>query len=135
MRSSRLRVLRQIEALDPIRDHQRIMHLSFGYDFSWDSIRALELALYRTYCVPSISALLDRTGEFHHDTQRRYDDTSLIMAEICKWGYEHERGREALARMNWAHSHYQIANDDLLYVLSTFIYEPVRWIDRFGWRK
>ncbi len=65
MRSSRLEVLRQIEALDPIRGHQRIMHLSFGYDFSWDSIRALELALYRTYCVPSISALLDRTGEFH----------------------------------------------------------------------
>jgi hypothetical protein len=135
MRSSRLHVLRQIETLDPIRDHQRIIHLSFGYDFSWDSIRALELALYRTYCVPSISALLDRTGEFHHDTQRRYDDTSLIMAEICKWGYEHERGREALARMNWAHGHYTISNDDFLYVLSTFIYEPVRWIDAFGWRQ
>ena len=135
MRSSRLRVLRQIEALDPIRDHQRIIHLSFGYDFSWDSIRALELALYRSYCVPSISALLDRTGEFHQDTQRRYDDTSLIMAEICKWGYEHERGQEALARMNWAHGHYRISNDDFLYVLSTFIYEPVRWIDAFGWRK
>ncbi len=134
MRRSRLDVLRQIEALDPVRDHQRIIHLSFGYDFSWDSIRALELALYRTYCVPSISALLDRTGEFHRDTQRRYDDTSLIMAEICKWGYDHERGREALARMNWAHGHYKISNDDFLYVLSTFIYDPVRWIDAFGWR-
>jgi hypothetical protein len=135
MRSSRFDVLRQIEALDPVRDHQRIIHLSFGYDFSWDSIRALELALYRTYCVPSISVLLDRTGEFHHDTQRRYDDTSLIMAEICKWGYEHERGREAIARMNWAHGHYKISNDDFLYVLSTFVFEPVRWIDAFGWRQ
>jgi len=36
--------------------------------------------------------------------------------------------------MNWAHGHYKIANDDFLYVLSTFIYEPVRWIDAFGWR-
>jgi len=37
--------------------------------------------------------------------------------------------------MNWAHGHYRIANDDFLYVLSTFVYEPVRWIDAFGWRK
>lgn len=131
---SRLSVLREIQALDPVRDHQRIIHLSFGYDFSWDSIRALELALYRTYCVPTISALLDRTGEFHRDPQRRYDDTALLMAEICKWGYEHPRGREAIARVNWVHGHYRISNDDFLYVLSTFVYEPVRWIDAFGWR-
>ena len=52
-------VQREIERLDPERDHQRIMHLSFGYDFCWDSVRALEIALYRTYCVPSISGLLD----------------------------------------------------------------------------
>jgi hypothetical protein len=125
----------EIERLDPERDHQRIVHLSFGYDFPWDSIRALEIALFRTYCVPSISALLDRTGEFQHDAQRRYDDTSLLIAEICKWGYEQGRGREALERLNWAHGHYTIANDDFLYVLSTFIYEPVRWIDAFGWRQ
>jgi hypothetical protein len=133
--SSRWAILRQIERLDPERDHQRIVHLSFGYEFPWDSIRALEIALYRTYCVPSISALLDRTAEFHHDAQRRYDDTSILVAEMCEWGYEDGRGREALERMNWAHAHYTIANDDFLYVLSTFIFEPVRWIDAFGWRK
>ncbi|HEY3158120.1 MAG TPA: oxygenase MpaB family protein [Vicinamibacterales bacterium] len=130
----RFDILREIERLDPERDHQRIVHLSFGYDFPWDSIRALEIALYRTYCVPSISALLDRTGEFRERTQQRYDDTSLIVAEMCKWGYESGRGKEALERMNWAHSHFKIANDDFLYVLSTFIFEPIRWIDQFGWR-
>jgi hypothetical protein len=130
----RFDVLREIERLDPRRDHQRIMHLSFGYDFCWDSIRALEVALYRTYCVPSISKLLDRTGEFYRNTQRRYDDTSILVAEMCEWGYEEGRGLEALRRMNWAHGHFQIANDDFLYVLSTFVYEPIRWIDRFGWR-
>lgn len=134
MVASRYDVLHQIERLDPERDHQRIVHLSFGYDFPWDSIRALEIALYRTYCVPSISALLDRTGEFHHNSQRRYDDTSILVAEMCEWGYESGRGKDALERMNWAHAHYKIANDDFLYVLSTFIYEPVRWIDTVGWR-
>lgn len=132
--SGRFAVLREIESLDPERDHQRIVHLSFGYEFPWDSIRALEIALYRTYCVPSVSALLDRTGEFHRDTQRRYDDTSILVAEMCEWGYEEGRGKAALERMNWVHGHYRIANDDFLYVLSTFIYEPVRWIDAFGWR-
>lgn len=131
----RFDVLRTIEQLDPERDHQRIMHLSFGYEFSWDSIRALEIALYRTYCVPSISGLLHRTREFYERTQKRYDDTSIIVAEMCEWGYETGRGKEALDRMNWAHGHYKIANNDFLYVLSTFIYEPVRWIDAVGWRK
>jgi hypothetical protein len=127
--------LREIEGLHPERDCQLIVHLSFGCEFSWDSIRALEIALYRTYCVPSISALLDRTGEFYRHTQRRYDDTAILIAEMCEWGYESGRGREALERMNWAHGHYRIANDDFLYVLSTFIFEPVRWIDAFGWRR
>ena len=110
------------------------MHLSFGYEFCWDSTKALELALYRTYCVPSISGLLDRTCEFYRYPQRRYDDTAILIAEMCEWGYERGRGREALERINWAHSHFTICNDDFLYVLSTFIYEPIRWIDRYAWR-
>ncbi len=130
----RFDILHEIERLDPEADHQRIVHLSFGHEFPWDSIRALEIALYRTYCVPSISKLLDRTGEFYKHTQRRYDDTSILVAEMYEWGYETGRGKAALERMNWAHGHYKISNDDFLYVLSTFIYEPIRWIDRFGWR-
>jgi hypothetical protein len=46
--------------------------------------------------VPSITALLDKTGEFYKRTQKRYDDAALIVAEIAKRGYESERGREAL---------------------------------------
>ena len=127
--------LREIERLDPERDAARIMHLAFGYEFCWDSVRALEIALYRTYCVPSISGLLDRTGEFYQATQRRYDDTAILIAEMCEWGYESGRGREALERINWAHRHYQISNDDFLYVLSTFVFEPIRFNARFGWRR
>lgn len=37
--------------------------------------------------------------------------------------------------MNWAHAHYNIANEDFQYVLSTFIYEPIRGIDAVGWRR
>src|SRR5262249_37736733 len=90
--------------------------------------------LYRTYCVPSISALLDRTGEFANRPQKRYDDTDLIVSELMEYGYDSERGRTALCKMNRLHSRFEIANSEYLYVLSTFVYVPIRWIGRHGWR-
>ncbi len=36
--------------------------------------------------------------------------------------------------MNRLHGRFDIANDDYLYVLSTFVFEPARWNARFGWR-
>src|SRR4051794_7672967 len=96
----RFDITRQIEALDAERDHCQIYRLFAGYEFPWDVLRSLELALYRTFCVPSISKLLDQTGEFAKRPQRRYDDTSLLMAEITEHGYDSERGREALRRVN-----------------------------------
>lgn len=131
---SRLRILDEIRRLDPARDHQRIIFLSARYDFSFDTTRSLEFALFRTYCVPSISALLDRTGEFRDRTRKRYDDTDIIISELLESGYESERGRRALERMNQIHGRFKIANKDFLYVLSTFIFEPIRWNERFGWR-
>ena len=130
----RYTVLETIRTLDPEKDHQRIVFLSACHDFPFDTTRALEFALFRTFCVPSISTLLDRTGEFRHRAQKRYDDTDLIVSELIEWGYESERGKRALRRMNQLHGRFKIANDDFLYVLSTFIFEPIRWNERFGWR-
>ncbi|GIH03825.1 peptidase [Rhizocola hellebori] len=126
--------LDRIQALDPVADHEEIYRISAGHEFPWDYTRALELALFRTYCVPSISALLSATGEFRERPQKRYDDTALLMAELASSGYDSERGKEALRVINRAHGRYPIAADDMRYVLSTFIYEPIDWLDRFGWR-
>jgi hypothetical protein len=128
-------VLPEIRALDPVRDHQRIVFLTMRVDFPFDTTRALELALFRTFGVPSIAALLDRTGEFERRPQKRYDDTDIIVSELIEHGYESERGRAALARMNEIHGRFRIRNEDFVYVLSTFILEPIRFIERFGWRK
>ena len=127
-------ILDQIRRLDPVADHQRIVFLSTCFDFAFDTTRALEFALFRTYCVPSISALLDRTGEFARRAQKRYDDTDLIVSALMEWGYDSDRGRAALRRMNQIHARFPIANADYLYVLSTFTFEPIRWNARFGWR-
>ncbi len=45
----------------------------------------------------------------------------------------------AIDRVNYIHSLYRpagkMSDDDLLYVLSLFALEPIRWIDRFEWRR
>lgn len=131
---SRYAVFQAIQKLDPQKDHQRIVFLSSCYDFPFDTTRALEFALFRTFCVPSIAALLDRTGEFQKRAQKRYDDTDILVSELLEWGYDSDRGMRALRRINQQHGRFAIANEDFLYVLSTFIYEPIRWNERFGWR-
>jgi hypothetical protein len=126
--------LDEILRLDPVRDHQRICFLSTCFEFPWDTTRSLEVALFRTYCVPRMTEILASTGEFLLRAQKRYDDTVLILAELLEHGYDSERGRAAQRIMNRLHGLYPIRNEDFLYVLSTFVYEPIRWNARFGWR-
>lgn len=130
----RFAVRDRILSLDPERDHQEIVRLTGMVEFPWDSTRALEFALFRTFASPRISGLLARTGEFRQRPQRRYDDTDLLIAEFVEHGYDSPRGRRAIARMNAIHGRFRIRNVDYLYVLSTFAFEPQRWIARFGWR-
>ena len=75
---------------------RRIVFLSSCYDFPFDKMRALEFTLFRTFCVPRISGLLDRTGEFGNRAQKRYADTDITISELLEWGYESDRGRRAI---------------------------------------
>jgi hypothetical protein len=126
--------LLEIRALDPEADHSRIVYLDTCFEFPWDTTRSLELALFRTFAVPSIAELLDRTGEFGRAAQKRYDDTDLILSTIVEAGYDSEEGKRAIRQMNRIHGRFEIANEDFLYVLSSFVFEPIRWNARFGWR-
>jgi hypothetical protein len=127
-------IAERIARLDPERDHQEIVRLLTVHEFPFDTTRSLEFALFRTYAVPGVAELLDRTGEFARAPQKRYDDTDLILSELYENGYDSERGRRALRRMNQQHGHYPIRNEDFVYVLSTFVFETPRWIERFGYR-
>jgi uncharacterized protein (DUF2236 family) len=113
---------------------QAIAYRLACFDFPWDVTRALELALFRTFASPSVAGVLHGTGEFEARPQRRYDDTDLIVSAMVEHGLDSDLGRRAIARMNAIHGRFRIANDDFLYVLSTFVFEPLRWLDRFGWR-
>jgi uncharacterized protein (DUF2236 family) len=125
---------RRIEALDPDVDFLEIYRIMGGHEYPWDMTQSLGLALYRTYAVPSIGELLARTGEFTQRTHKRYADTGLILDAVVEHGFSEATGRSAIRRMNQMHGAYPISDDDMRYVLSTFVVVPMRWMDRFGWR-
>lgn len=127
--------LQRIEALDPEADFVEIHRITAAHEFPWDYTQALSFALFRTYAVPTIGRLLAETGELVDRTQKRYDDTVLILDAIAEHGIASPEGRTALRRMNQMHAAYGIGNDDMRYVLATFVVTPIRWIDEMGWRR
>ncbi|MGG2460232.1 oxygenase MpaB family protein [Streptomyces sp. RGM 3693] len=127
--------LKEIRRLDPERDFIRIYRITYAHEFPWDITRALELALYRTYAVPSIGRLLAETAELTDRTQKRYDDTALLLDTVLEHGFDGAEGRTAIRRINHMHRSYDISNDDMRYVLCTFVVLPIRWIERYGWRR
>jgi hypothetical protein len=131
----RFAIRRRIEELDPARDYAEIYRLMGTYEFPWDMTQALSFALFRTYAVPGIGALLARTGELTGRTQKRYDDTVLILDTVNEHGMDSPEGRSAIRRMNQMHRSYDIDDDHLRYVLATFVVTPIRWLDDFGWRR
>ncbi len=131
----RFAIRRRIEELDPRTDYAEIYRLMGAHEFPWDLSQALSFALFRTYAVPSIGGLLARTGELTERTQKRYDDTVLILDAVLEHGPASDAGRTAIRRMNQMHRAHGVGNDDLRYVLATFVVMPIRWIDAYGWRR
>lgn len=113
-----------------------LAELEFPFTFE----KALQFALFRTYGIPSISKLLVSTAQFSSPAtaSKRYTDTVVLIREFVSFKPAEERSLEAISRMNYIHNVYQnagkISNDDMLYTLSLFAAEPVRWIARYEWR-
>ena len=87
-----------------------------------------------------MSSLLVATGELGspETASKRTADTGVLLFEFAFNKPSSERSMQAIARMNYLHSRYQnagkISNEDMLYTLSVFALEPVRWINKYEWR-
>jgi hypothetical protein len=125
---------RHIARLDPETDFEEIYRILVAHEFPWDLHQSLSFALFRTYAVPSIGRLLAETGELERRTQKRYDDTVLLLDEPLRSGLHSDPGRRAVRRINQMHGAYDIDPADMRYVLSTFVVVPKRWLDDYGWR-
>ena len=103
--------------------------------------KALVLALFRTYGIPTISELLVKTTQLsaEKNVPKRYADTGALLTDMYGGEPNSERCIEAYARLNYLHGHYikqgKISNDDMLYTLSLFLNQPAEWIKRYEWRE
>ena len=136
-RRGRFDNLAEIRTLDPYdaADRDRIVTLTGRHDFPWDMDQGTAIAFLRDYGVPSIARLLDRTKQFEDDGIKRYDDTLFFQEEAVSEGVDSPRSHAAVDRLNRIHGQYDIPNHELQYVLATTLVGPVRWIDRYGWRR
>lgn len=125
---------RRSAALDPEVDWAEIFGIAMEYEFPWDMEQALSLALFRTFAVPGIGELLAQTREFVDHAQKRYDDTAIVLQEAGDFVAGESDDRRGLRRLNAMHGAYDIPNDQMVYVLATFLVIPVRWIARYGYR-
>jgi len=118
------------------RDHEAIMRRLAGEDFPWDYQRSMiDMGFAKGLAAPRVAGLVAAQGYFEARPQKRYDDTSIILIGFLKEGYSSERGSRMLARMNEVHGRFHIRQDDLLYILTLLMFEPIRWNARFGWRR
>ena len=123
-----------MQVRDTSADDLEVVRRLCAVDFPWDTLQALSFALFRTYAVPRIGELLAQTGELVDRTQKRYEDTGLLLDAVLEHGPDSAVGRDAVRRINAMHRAHDLRDDDLRYVLSTFVVLPVRWVEAYGWR-
>jgi hypothetical protein len=93
---------RHIAGLDAQTEYEQIYQILVSHEFPWDMNQSLSFALYRTYAVPSIGRLLKQTGEFTDRTQKRYDDTALILDTVLEhWASRTSRRRTPSSGTSW----------------------------------
>ncbi|KAI0430717.1 hypothetical protein F5Y09DRAFT_222659 [Xylaria sp. FL1042] len=104
---------------------------------------AMFFALFKTYSIPSISGLLATTRQFGKPgnikaTSKRAADTSVLLTNMIMRPPGSTQAKLAVARTNYLHNIYRrtgrISNEDMLYTLSLFTLQPMRWTAIYDWR-
>lgn len=123
-----------------LQDAWAIHNALVEYEFPTTFSAATMFALFNSYGIPTISALLCRTGEFTTaaTAEKRYTDTGCLLLEAVLNPPGDERSVEALARINHLHRAHlragRISGADMLYTLSLFALQPARWVEMYEWR-
>ncbi|CBF86643.1 uncharacterized protein ANIA_10293 [Aspergillus nidulans FGSC A4] len=130
------------EEMASMTDHDawKIQKEMLVMEFPSASLKALQFALFRTYGIPTISSLLLKTSQFSNPATsfKRYADTGALIGQFMAFEPSSERAQTAIARTKFLHVGYRnsgkILESDMLYTLSLFALEPIRFIDMFEWR-
>jgi len=126
----------RIAGLDPVADAATVYRLTAFFELPFEMRYGFNLALYRTFAIPGIAAVLARSGQITGAPAKRLADTGLFTYELIEaGGFDTPTAREIVRGLNRVHRGWGISNDQFLYVLATFVVVPARWVDRFGWRR
>ncbi|KAJ8081806.1 hypothetical protein PM082_007652 [Marasmius tenuissimus] len=134
-----------------LEDAQEVVRMVTRYELPRVTGFGVAFALFKTYAIPTISKTLASTTEIMSgdSVSRRLADTGIFIATwtqcpldgktidpgaIARGDLNDPRANLAIARVNWLHSRYKISNDDYLYTLALFIFEPEVWAAKYGWR-
>jgi hypothetical protein len=97
--------------------------------------------LVQTYGIPSIAILLTSTGHMTSSflsLSRRTADTGQLLNNAIIAPPHSKRSIEAIVRTAWIHRGFRkagkITNDEMLYTLSLFALEGMRWVELYEWR-
>ncbi|KAI3528260.1 hypothetical protein CSPX01_16360 [Colletotrichum filicis] len=124
----------------PLSDAASIMRELSEREFPVTFCTSVSFALFKTYGIPTISKLLVATSQLSGDrtASKRRTDTGVLMYEIIYNTPDSRRNIDAISRVNFLHSRWReagkISNDDMLYTLSLFVLEPMRWTALYEWR-
>ncbi|TFK25897.1 hypothetical protein FA15DRAFT_668053 [Coprinopsis marcescibilis] len=131
---------------------QKVMELSATYDMPVVVYIGVVVGAIQVYCIPSISKLLVSTKQLGNieNVGRRYADMEILIDTFlyCPLsGFrdisqrvdkdppaEDPRANISIARVNFLHSRYKIANDDYLWTLYCSIIGPIDSVNLYGWR-
>ncbi|KAL8774490.1 MAG: hypothetical protein Q9209_000863 [Squamulea sp. 1 TL-2023] len=118
--------------------HEILVTLEFPSTIATATI----FALFKTYGIPSISSLLVKTKQLNGPPlvrTKRYADTGALLLEAVLQEPGSKRSVEAIARINYLHDRHRskgaISDEDMLFTLSLFALEPMRWVQKHEWRE
>jgi hypothetical protein len=117
--------------------YDSLMHAEFPFWF-W---KGIELALFRTYAIPTISSLLAKTSRLVSPEvlPRRYVETEVLFLEFAlrKWGTV--PWLQATARTRAIHAGYRksgaVREEDMLFTLAALATQPVTLVEKLEWRR
>ncbi|KXJ88385.1 hypothetical protein Micbo1qcDRAFT_197238 [Microdochium bolleyi] len=146
VQSLRFRALHQMERkyaaylADPYKldykQAQEIMQLSLLYDTPFLFGFGTQWALIKSYGIATGTPLLVKTRQLSDPTKagKRAEDTAVMLTEFLAGDLDSERGRLAMAKLNWMHHRFSILEGDYVHTLALFVLEPHVWIERYNWR-
>lgn len=116
--------------------YDSLMHAEFPFWF-W---KGIELALFRTYGIPTISSQLAKTSRLVAPDKlpRRYVETEVLFLEFAlrKWGTV--PWLQATARTRAIHAGYRksgaVREEDMLFTLAALATQPVILVEQLEWR-